>query len=517
MPRIATGGVIGPLPLNRQAASPLHRQLYEELRALILSGRLAPGSKLPSTRLLAAEHGVSRNTVLQAFDQLMGEGYIEGRRGAGSFVSRDLPHRPARTSAASSAVRPLRGISARGHAIGVKHGRQEPLPIPFAPGSPDVAAFPADLWARLVARSWRRLTVADYAAGDRAGYQPLRAAIADYLGAERAVRCSADQVLIFSGIRQAIDLTLRVLADSGDAVWMEEPGYRGVRATLKAAGCRAVPVPVDSEGLSVMAGARLAPRPRLICISPSHQYPLGITMSLARRLELLAYARRVRAWVLEDDYDSEFRYSGRPLAALQGLDDGGGVLYAGSFSKAMFPALRLGYLVVPEPLVESFRRARAALDDYPGPGLQPALAAFMQGGYFGSHVRQMRRRYAGRQAALIASAQAYLRGSLEVEPDPAGLHLIARLAPPLAQRMDDLDVERAAAGVVVATVALSRFYAKRPAQQGLLLGYAAFDDAAIDMAAQRLGAALRPMLATAPQDRVQQRSSIKAAADFKTP
>ena len=490
MPRIATGGVIGPLPLNRQAVPPLHRQLYDELRALILSGRLAPGTKLPSTRLLAAEHGVSRNTVLQAFDQLMGEGYIEGRRGAGSFVSRDLPHRPARTAAAITAARPLRGISARGHAISVAHGRQEPLPIPFAPGSPDVAAFPTDLWARLVARSWRRLTAADYAAGDRAGYQPLRAAIADYLAAERAVRCSADQVLIFSGIRQAIDLTLRVLADSGDAVWMEEPGYRGVRATLAAAGCRAVPVPVDGEGLSVTSGARLALRPRLICISPSHQYPLGITMSLARRLELLAYARRVRAWVLEDDYDSEFRYSGRPLAALQGLDDGGGVLYAGSFSKAMFPALRLGYLVVPMPLLESFRRARAALDDYAGPGLQPALAAFMQGGYFGSHVRQMRRRYAARQVALITSVRANLAGLLEVEPDPAGLHLIARLSPSLARQVTDLDVERTAASAGVAAVALSRFYAKPPRQQGLLLGYAAFDESALDHAAAILGSAL---------------------------
>ena len=494
MPRIATGGVIGPLPLNRQAAPPLHRQLYDELRALILSGRLAPGSKLPSTRLLAAEHGVSRNTVLQAFDQLMGEGYVEGRRGAGSFVSRDLPHRPARATAAVSAARPLRGISARGHAIGVEHGRQEPLPIPFAPGSPDVAAFPADLWARLVARSWRRLTAADYAAGDRAGYQPLRAAIADYLAAERAVRCSADQVLIFSGIRQAIDLTLRVLADSGDAVWMEEPGYRGVRATLAAAGCRAVPVPVDGEGLSVTSGVRLAPKPRLICISPSHQYPLGITMSLPRRLELLAYARRVRAWVLEDDYDSEFRYSGRPLAALQGLDEGAGVLYAGSFSKAMFPALRLGYLVVPVPLLESFRRARAALDDYAGPGLQPALAAFMQGGYFGSHVRQMRRRYAARQAALLEAARTHLGGLLELSADPAGLHLIAGLSPALAQRANDRDIEGIAAAAGVVAVALSRFYARRPARQGLLLGYAAFDEGTIDQAARQLAARLRPAL-----------------------
>ena len=287
----------------------------------------------------------------------------------------------------SSAARPLRGISARGHAIGVAHGRQEPLPVPFAPGSPDVAAFPADLWARLVARSWRRLTAADYAAGDRAGYPPLRAAIADYLAAERAVRCSADQVLIFSGIRQAIDLTLRVLADSGDAVWMEEPGYRGVRATLAAAGCRAVPVPVDGEGLSVTSGARLAPRPRLICISPSHQYPLGITMSLPRRLELLAYARRVRAWVLEDDYDSEFRYSGRPLAALQGLDDGGGVLYAGSFSKAMFPGAAPRLSGGAHGAAGSFRRARAALDDQPAracsrrwrPSCRAAISAAMSG------------------------------------------------------------------------------------------------------------------------------------------
>jgi GntR family transcriptional regulator/MocR family aminotransferase len=495
MPRIATGGVIGPLALDRRAAPPLYRQLYEDLRALILNGRLAAGGKLPSTRLLAAEHGVSRNTVLQAFDQLMSEGYIKGRRGAGSYVSRDLPHRPARTAAPAKDLRPLRSISARGRAIAAVQRRREPAPVAFAPGLPDVSAFPAALWSRLVARSWRQLPLADYAVGDRAGHLPLRAAIAEYLNAERAVRCGAEQVLILSGIRQAIDLCLRVLADSGDAVWMEEPGYHGVRATLTAAGCRAVPVPVDGEGLSVAAGIRLAPRPKLICVSPSHQYPLGITMSLTRRLELLAYAKRVRAWVLEDDYDSEFRYSGRPLAALQGLDDGGGVLYAGSFAKAMFPALRLGYLVVPLPLLESFRRARAALDDYPGPGLQPALAAFMQGGYFGSHIRQMRRRYAARQAALVAAVRTHLAGMLEVEPDPAGLHLIGRLTSSLRTRSTDLELEGIAADAGVAALALSRFYAKRPAQQGLLLGYAAFDEATIDRAAQWLGTALN----TAPE------------------
>lgn len=224
----------------------------------------------------------------------------------------------------------------------------------------------------------------------------------------------------------------------------------------------------------------------------------------------------MRAWLLEDDYDSEFRYGGRPLAALQGLDDGGAVLYAGSFSKAMFPALRLGYLVVPAPLLESFRRARAALDDYPGPGLQPALAAFMADGYFGSHVRQMRRRYGARQAALIESVRRHLAGLLDVEPDPAGLHLIARLGPPLSQRLTDLDVERTAAGAGVAAVALSRFYAKRPVRQGLLLGYAAFDETAIDRAARQLGAALGPVLARAAQNRVEGRGGVTPVADIKT-
>jgi len=513
MPRIATGAVIGRLPLDKSAASPLYRQLYEDLRGLILTGRLAPGSKLPSTRLLAAEHGVSRNTVLQAFDQLLSEGYIEGRRGAGSFVSRDLPDRPARPVQAPAAQSPtLRAISARGRGIVEQHSLREPVPAPFAPGWPDVGAFPTAVWTRLVARSWRRLEPQAYAAGDRAGYEPLRAAIADYLSAERAVRCTVGQILIFTGIRQAIDLTLRVLADSGDAVWMEEPGFRGIHATLTAADCVPVPVPVDGEGLSVAAGTRLAPRPRLICTSPSHQYPLGVTMSLARRLELLAYARRVRAWVLEDDYDSEFRYSGRPLAALQGLDESGLVLYAGSFSKAMFRSLRIGYLVVPEALAETFRRARAALDDYPGPGLQPALAAFMQGGYFGSHVRQMRRRYGARQAALVAAAREHWPGLLEVEPDPAGLHLIARLTPALASRMDDREIERIAGAAGIAMDSLSGFYARRPARQGLLLGYGAFEESAIHSAARRLAEVLRAALATAPRDRVKQQRRISSAA-----
>ena len=325
MPRIATGGVIGPLALNRQAAPPLYRQLYDELRALILSGRLRARQQAAlDAACWRHELGVSRNTVLQAFEQLMGEGYLEGRRGAGSFVSRDLPHRPRADSRRASAARPLRGILG----AGPRHRRRAwaagtASRMPFAPGSPDVAAFPADLWARLLARTWRRLTAADYAAGDRAGYPPLRAAIADYLAAERAMRCSADQVLIFTGIRQAIDLTLR---RAGRPRRRGLDGGAGLSRRPRHAGCgrrRAVPVPVDGEGLvgrgRRAAGAAAAARLRL-AVAPVSAGRHDVAGAAAGAAGLCA---RVRAWVLEDDYDSEFRYSGRPLAALQGLDDGG--------------------------------------------------------------------------------------------------------------------------------------------------------------------------------------------------
>ncbi len=477
-------GTLLPLGIDRRTDVPLQRQIYDDLRRLILDRRLAPATRLPSTRALAHDLAVSRNTVLAAFEQLLAEGYLSGRQGAGTYVSAELPDAAPLTAEASPAVaRPRRrGLSRRGTTLAGIAGSHRGSRGPFALGLPAVDDFPFAVWSRLLARAWR--SPGGYAGhGDPAGHLPLRAAIADYLRAARAVRCTAEQVVIVAGAQQAVALAAQILLDPGDEALIEEPGYAGLRGALTAAGLRVTPVPVDPEGIDIDRGAVLAPAARFVCVAPSHQYPLGMTMSLARRLALIDWARRQDAWIVEDDYDSEYRYAGRPLAALQGLDETGRVLYVGSFSKVLFPTLRLGYVVVPEDLLAAFCRARAALDDHPSMLAQPALAQFFAEGHFAAHVRRMRRLYAGRQEALLAAASRHLDGLLELSPDEAGMHLLARLSPALAACMDDRAVAaRLAAAGVIATP-LSDYYDGPPDRQGLLLGYTAFDERAIEDAA----------------------------------
>lgn len=487
--------------LDPATAAPLHRQLYDALRRAILSGRLAAGARLPSSRALAVELGLSRNTVLAALEQLASEGYVEGRTGSGTYVARALPDAPpdgrpdASIAAAERAIAPAAGApSARGRSLAARtsapQSRGAAGPAPFAVGLPELDAFPFELWARLLARRWRHPPAGLALGGDPAGFPPLRAAIADHLRRVRAVDCTADQVIVVSGIRQAVDLTVRLLLDPGDAVWVEEPGYPGIRAVLSAADLRLVPVPVDAEGLDVAAGARGAARARLACVAPSHQYPLGVVMSLKRRLDLLGWARDAGAWVIEDDYDSEFRYAGRPLAAMQSLDPEGRVIYVGSFSKILFPSLRLGYLVVPPALVGDFVAARATLDGHAPMTAQPVLADFIAEGHFAAHLRRMRRLYAARQQALLDAAKRHLGGLFELAPDQAGMHLIAAPMPDLARRMDDRSAAAKAAAAGLATAALSSFYMGPARRQGLLLGYAAVSVERMDLAVRRLAAAL---------------------------
>ena len=362
------------VPLDR-AGPALHRQLYTELRAMMLDGRLAPGRRVPATRLLARELGVSRNTVAGAFDQLRAEGYLEARERGGTFVAARLPDAlfrvarpvppPTRRSELPRGVPPGPGglrLSARGRlltetALLSLRARDSAI-RPFRSGVPAVDLFPRRIWARLMARRWRRGAV-PLAYGDAAGDATLRSAIAEYVRGARGAKCTDDQVLIVSGSQQALDLAARVALDPGDAAWVEEPGYWGVRAALAAAGARLVPVPMDGEGLAVADGMAREPAARVVCVAPSHQFPLGVTMSLARRLELLGWARQAGAWILEDDYDSEYRYASRPLACLQGLDQTGCVVYIGTFSKTVFPSLRLGYVIAPHGMVEALQAARA--------------------------------------------------------------------------------------------------------------------------------------------------------------
>jgi GntR family transcriptional regulator / MocR family aminotransferase len=355
---------------------------------------------------------------------------------------------------------------------------------------PDCNEFPFDLWGRLLAKTWRRPAPMLVTGGEPGGFRPLRAVIADYLALTRAVRCEADQVLIVSGIRQAFALCTRLLLEPDDPVWVENPGYPGLRGALIASGAQLIPVAIDAEGMSVASGIAQAVKPRLICVTPSHQYPLGTTMTLGRRLALLDHARRADAWVFEDDYDSEWRYEGKPLAAMHGLDQDGRVVYVGTFSKVLFPAIRLGFMVVPAHALDRFLAARTALDEQPSLLAQPALAEFIAAGHFGTHLRRQRRRYKRRQELLLTAVAKHLGGLLSMAPDPGGMHLIGYLSPRLVARMDDREASRRAAATGIDAPPLSAHWIGRPRQQGLMLGYTALADDAIEPAVTRLAKAL---------------------------
>ncbi len=501
------------LSLEPGSSAPLQRQLYGQIREAVLAGRLAPGTRLPSTRALAVELACSRNTVIGAFEQLVAEGYLVCRSGSGSFVSEVLPDSLLARTAGGR--RPASGVGEGAVAEAPYHGERLTYgtggPGPFAPGVPDLRLFPFDVWGRLLGRIWRRPDPSLLLPSPPAGHLPLRQAIAGYLRGVRSLDCGSEQVFITAGAQPALDLVARVLLAPGDRVWIEEPGYPGLRGPLGSAGARLVPVPIDGEGLSLAEGRWRAADARLAVMAPSHQYPSGTTMSLARRLQFLAWARQTGAWIVEDDYDSEYRYAGRPLAALQGLEaehagpggpSGGAdgrVLYIGTFSKVLFPAIRLGYLVVPPDLVGRFARARAAIDAYPSAIVQPALAAFMAEGHFAAHVRRMRTVYARRRDALLAAGRRHLEGLLDLAPGEAGLHLVGRMTEALARRMDDRQAEARAERAGLAPRALSHFYLEapeasyrdRPPPLGLLLGFAALPEYEIEPATERLAAALR--------------------------
>ncbi|MFL5618113.1 MAG: PLP-dependent aminotransferase family protein, partial [Gemmatimonadaceae bacterium] len=410
------------LVMDPESAVPMYRQLYEGLREAILTRRLAPGARLPSSRALATDLGVARNTVLQAFDQLRSEGYLDGRRGGGTRAREVIPDslltvpRAARTGKASSrsspsietsrsssasriahsasrdrhsASREVSLLSRRGQSLATSGAtliRAAGPHVPFELGVPAHDAFPRRLWGQLTGRRWRRGDV-DLGELDPAGEASLRVAIAEYLATARGVRCTAEQVFVVNGAQQALHLVAQLLLDPADRVWIEEPGYVGARVAFEAAGARLVPVPVDDDGLDVGAGVRLAPDARLAYVTPSHQFPLGVVMSASRRLQLLGWARASGAWIVEDDYDSEFRYTGRPLPCMQGLEaersDGSPsrVLYVGTFSKTLVSGLRIGYMVVPLELIDAFRAARSAVDRHTPTIYQQVLADFIGEGH----------------------------------------------------------------------------------------------------------------------------------------
>ena len=464
---------IATFPFDRSAAEPFYQQIYDGVRASIVTGRLRPGERLPSTRGLAAELGISRLPVVYAFDQLLHEGYIVGRAGSGSYVNESIPDELAEVGASSSvSPRPQAGRPARstdGYRLGA-----------LRVSLPALDSFPLRLWSRLVAKNVRALTPQQMAYGDPAGYAPLRVAIADYLRTARAVQCDADQVLIVSGSQMALQISASTLLGSGRVACMEEPGYAGARDALTRSGARIVPVRVDDQGIDVAALGRQR-RARVVYVTPSHQYPLGVSMAASRRLELLEWARRAGAWILEDDYDSEYRYASRPLGSLQGTDAAARVIYFGTFSKVLFPSLRIGYVVVPHELIDAFIKAREAIDLFSPVLDQIVLTEFLVEGHFSRHLRRMRALYQIRRDALVRHLREH--ADLHAHNCEAGLHISTFLP----EGIDDHEVVKKAASAGIDVLPLSDCYAGSNRRTGLVIGFGGGSEHQISAACRKLG------------------------------
>lgn len=500
--------------IDRSAGKPVNRQIYQVIREAILSHLLPAGLQLPSSRDLARELGMSRNTVTYAYEQLIAEGYLETRTGAGTFITDTVPDQiPDSVAGDDTRAEPddNPGLSTRGAQLVQRAGAYNLQWGAFMPGVPDVTRFPNKVWSRLQNKYWRRSRPEMLTYGHGGGYLPLREAIAEYLRVVRSVNCDADQVMVTTGIHQSIDLAAKLLADIGDRAWVEEPCYWGTRSVLESLSLKPVPIAVDAEGISLRPGDLRHP-PRFIFVTPSHQYPLGPVMSLSRRRMLLEYAAAHKAWIMEDDYDSEFRYNSRPLASLQGMDTYQRVLYLGSFSKTLFPGLRLGFMVVPKALAPSFATGLSEL--YRGGQLftQAILADFMTEGHFASHIRRMRVLYAERLRLLQDAIQQNFGERIAISGGDAGLHL----ALGLPDDCDDVAISRQALAQGIIVRPLSRYYMKASnARRGLILGYACVPDELIrptfDRLAKIIGAHLAPAQAQGgpAESRSNKRSAVR--------
>ena len=480
MPKRPATFDLAAIELDRTHRSSMYQQLYGALRSAILTRRLKPGTRVPSTRTLCNDLGVSRNTVTASFDHLIAEGYLESHVGDGTYVSSRLPdelltvQRAVHANARRPSAQHAPELSARYRTMqAMPGGGPDSEAIrPFRTGIPALDMFPIETWTRLTARRWRNVTTNLLSYESSPGFAPLREAISEYLGSARGVNCVPEQVFITSGSQDALALATNLLLNPGDEAWIEDPAYRGGRLALVNAGVKVVPVPVDAHGLNVAEGVRRAPRARMVYVTPSYQYPCGVTMPLSRRLELLNWAQQANAWILEDDYNSEYRFSGRPLSSLQGLDTGDRVLYIGTFSKVLFPSLRIGYLIVPPGLTESFARAMHMMFHYSPLVDQAVLCDFIADGHFARHVRRMRSLYAERRAAIEAALQDEFGGALSVDCAAAGMHVMASLAAGSIAR--DTAISAAAARRGLQVHALSTYAMERLPRGGLVMGYGAY-------------------------------------------
>ena len=476
------------LSVEPTSERPLFQQIYLMLRTAIISGTLAPGSRLPSTRQLADRLGVSRTSVLTAYEQLIAEGYVAGQAGSGTYVSQDVPQ--AIAAAPPPETKPQRNARRKLSAAGERYlNLASDLSVvqhsAFGTGCCSIDAVTVEAWRRISAQEMRRFNPVNLGYAHPAGEYDLRNEVAQYLRAARAVQCSPEQVVILSGAQQAIDLSLRVLIDPGDQVWIEDPSYFATRAALVAAGARLVPVPVDGEGLAVQTGLARAPKARAAYVTPSHQFPTGSVMAMSRRLELIAWAAQNGSWIIEDDYDSEFRYVGRPLASLQGLDRDGCVIYVGTLSKILFPGIRLGFAVLPHSLIPAFTAARFLADRQPPTPHQMIVAEFMRQGFLTSHIRRMRQRYREARDVVVESIRRELGDLVEIEEPECGIQLVMHFR----DAISDLDVAAEARRDGVVTKPVSPLYLEAPARSGLVLGYSGFDPHQLRSAAVRLAKA----------------------------
>ncbi|HEY9138561.1 MAG TPA: PLP-dependent aminotransferase family protein, partial [Terriglobus sp.] len=448
------------------------RWLYTELRSAIMDGRLKAGARLPSTRNLAAQYNLARGTVVAAFQQLQAEGFISSEVSAGTFV---LPAPGWETSAAKQRsfrqVKSKAKISKRAHSL-LKTTFSQPashsIGKAFRGYEPAIDLFPVEQWARTAARVYRKAPRSLYGQGHAGGYSPLRRAIAEYIGQSRGVRCSAEQIIVTSGAQQALDLVARVLLDPGDEVWMEDPGYPGASQAFRSVGASVIPVPVDRDGVDVAEAMKLSPTARVAYVTPANQFPLGVVMAAERRVELLAWAARAGAWIVEDEYDAEYRYSGKPIASLHSLDRSGSVIYVGTFTKMLFNALRIGFIVVPERLMDAFRITRSFMDRHAPTLDQAVLTEFINEGHFGRHVRKMRQVYSERSEMLAVEANRRLSGLLDVEHAQSGMYTVAWIK----TRISETALTRRAEQLGLEVVPMSRYVTRYEQKPALVLGFA---------------------------------------------
>ncbi|EPJ8785177.1 PLP-dependent aminotransferase family protein [Pseudomonas aeruginosa] len=474
-------------------ALPLHARIQRAIRQLILDGALAPGNPLPASRALAQSLGVSRDTVEAAYSRLHAEGFIERRVGSGSVVAAATRLSPGRRGA--GAPRRVGGaprLSRRGEAMQAGGGvREQLVPRPFAPGVPETRTFPLATWERL-----QRQVLKEYGAralihGDPQGAEPLRQAIADYVNLERGARATADRVLVLTSSQQALGLCASVLLDAGERIFVEDPAYYGARKAFEAAGLECLPVPVDEQGLRpepILAQPQAA---RALCLTPSHHYPTGVTLSLERRLALIEWAQRQQAWIIEDDYDSEFHYAGRPTACVQGLDTHERTLYIGTFTKSLFPGLRIGYMVLPPALVAPMTVARSLQDGHNASLAQLTLARFIAGGHFGAYVRGMRNLYGERLGFLAERVGKRLGGLVEPRVPAGGLQMPGLLC----AEIDETRAIAAAYRAGVELVGLSALHLAAPPRAGFLMGFAAYTTDELEAAVGVLAKTLRGLRA----------------------